>query len=589
MRTDTFFQLSEPADVQRSLRPADATSTLDGAPSFDAHLLSSLAQDTGRADRNRPSAPSSRSTIAGRPDQTEAPKRLPSPVEHRDRAQRPSAPPAHANNDRATTTGGQTPDKVPDPRADAATSPRHDEGPNDGPRDDAAGTADRSDDTEQGAQVSRVDMPAPGADPGALLPITTAPAGSADPAPLQAGDEVSLDVVSAWSVGALPQATISNANAGPRAPQPQQAISPHGLPTDGGEVAPAGGQMPIELPIDATGSGDPAPGTGRDLKPSSQMDDAAPTTQSASLDVTATGGTPTPPMPTAGNSAAGDARSAAVSAPVGTAGALSLATPPETAAPTANESSQASAPAAPAGSGEPPTAHAVATNPPATSAPPPKPKTAISAATDANGEDTTPAPQTVSIGKDDAASGNHDSVAGDGNVRLSLAHSSVSAAAMPTKTPAPSAPNLPIQEQVAAQVVRAAHDGVSRLHLALEPGSLGKLDISLEIHRDGRVSAMITADNPQTLEALRGESKALTQSLNNAGLKADQNSINFGFRASGEGASGNHAGSNGQGRSPAEPASLRDSGAVGIHDPLEVVPWPSTRPVAGAGRLDIHA
>lgn len=590
MRTDILFQLSEPVDVQRSLRPTDATSTLDGGPSFDAHLLSSLGQDTGRADRNRPSAPSSRSTFAGRPDQTEAPKRLHSPVEHRDCTQRPAERPSHTSDDRETTTAKQTPDKVPHPRADDGTARRYDEDPNDGPVDDAASTVDHSDDTDQGAQESRVDVTPLVADAGALLPISTAPAGSAEPVPLQDGDEVSLDVASAWSVGQLPQETITGADAGPVAPQPQQDVSPHGVPTEGGEVVLAGGQMPAGLSIDATRNGVPAPGTARGFAPPSQVGDAGPTTRPASMEVSATDGTPEHPTPTTGNSPASDTRSAAVSAPVGTSGALSLAGSPETAAPKANESSQASAPAAPADSDERPTAHAVTTNPPSTTTPPPtKPRTTIAGTADANAEDTTPVPQIASIGEDDASPGTHDSVASDGNVRLPLAHSSVSAAAMPAKTPAPSAPSLPIQEQVAAQVVRAAHDGVSRLHLALEPGSLGKLDISLEIHRDGRVSAMITADNPQTLEALRGESKALTQSLNNAGLKADQNSINFGFRASDGGAGGNHTGGNGQGRFPAEPASVRESGAAGIHDPLEVMPWPSTRRIAGAGRLDIHA
>lgn len=143
-------------------------------------------------------------------------------------------------------------------------------------------------------------------------------------------------------------------------------------------------------------------------------------------------------------------------------------------------------------------------------------------------------------------------------------------------------------------MVRAAHDGISRLHVALEPGSLGKLDISLEIHRDGRISAMITADNPQTLELLRGESKALTQSLNDAGLKADQDSIRFGFRASSEGASGggasgNHAGGNGQGQFPAAATPIRNPEARTAQDPAEPFSRPNARGVTAAGRLDIHA
>jgi Flagellar hook-length control protein FliK. len=191
---------------------------------------------------------------------------------------------------------------------------------------------------------------------------------------------------------------------------------------------------------------------------------------------------------------------------------------------------------------------------------------------------------------DDTTASGGSEAAGDTETHVTFAAGSGSTTSAGATTDKPAASRQPVSEQVAVQIVRAVRDGISRLHVTLEPNSLGRLDISLEIHRDGRVSAIITAENPQTLDALRGEAKALTQSLNNAGLKADQNSISFGFRASSDGSTSNYPGGHSQGY-PATAASAASDRGDAVASDSSDLQIPASPPRRGTyrGHLDIRA
>ena len=58
---------------------------------------------------------------------------------------------------------------------------------------------------------------------------------------------------------------------------------------------------------------------------------------------------------------------------------------------------------------------------------------------------------------------------------------------------------------------------------------MGRVDIKLEM-QNGQVKATVTADRPETLQMLKSDSSGLQQSLNNAGLNADANSLSFQLR-----------------------------------------------------------
>lgn len=56
---------------------------------------------------------------------------------------------------------------------------------------------------------------------------------------------------------------------------------------------------------------------------------------------------------------------------------------------------------------------------------------------------------------------------------------------------------------------------------------MGRIDVRMEVRRDGHVMAHLTVEKPETLELLQRDARALQQALNNAGLNADENSLNF--------------------------------------------------------------
>jgi flagellar hook-length control protein FliK len=113
--------------------------------------------------------------------------------------------------------------------------------------------------------------------------------------------------------------------------------------------------------------------------------------------------------------------------------------------------------------------------------------------------------------------------------------------AAPTEAPAPVAlrpmrsPNMPmgVTDQVAVNIHRHVADGNERFTIMLKPEELGRIDIRLEIAQDGRVSAIVAVDRPQTLELLQRDSRGLERALQDAGLKADSDSLSFSLRDDG--------------------------------------------------------
>jgi flagellar hook-length control protein FliK len=89
------------------------------------------------------------------------------------------------------------------------------------------------------------------------------------------------------------------------------------------------------------------------------------------------------------------------------------------------------------------------------------------------------------------------------------------------------APYVPVGEQVALNIKSAVNDGNNEIRIQLTPESLGTIDVKLTTAHDGRISAVITADRSDTLNMLKQDSGTLQQALQDAGLKADANSLSF--------------------------------------------------------------
>ncbi|MFO1154515.1 MAG: flagellar hook-length control protein FliK [Rhodospirillales bacterium] len=139
----------------------------------------------------------------------------------------------------------------------------------------------------------------------------------------------------------------------------------------------------------------------------------------------------------------------------------------------------------------------------------------------------------------------------------------------------------PMVQQIAVHMARGAKDGLSHVRIALEPDSLGRLEIRLDFGRDGSLTAAITADRPETLNMLRNEAQALEDSLNDAGFKASQDNLSFDLSSnSDQGSSFLPQTQFGRASAP------YGEGVETSDDPLlKSLNW---RPVS-AGRLDIRA
>lgn len=138
------------------------------------------------------------------------------------------------------------------------------------------------------------------------------------------------------------------------------------------------------------------------------------------------------------------------------------------------------------------------------------------AATSNNGQ----VQQTVSV---DAATGGT-SVHGQNNAlqqqRSTPSQSQQSAARTPTQ-------QSPLTDQVAVNIQRGIAQGQDRINVQLRPQELGRVEIKMEINHDGRMTAVVAAERPETLDMLRQDSRSLIEALNQAGLKADENSLSF--------------------------------------------------------------
>ncbi len=148
-------------------------------------------------------------------------------------------------------------------------------------------------------------------------------------------------------------------------------------------------------------------------------------------------------------------------------------------------------------------------------------------------------------------------IAGTGSSGGPQAAQRVAAGVRPDPLPTagrPGLPQPPVSEQVSVQISKAAKAGIDHIDIHLRPKELGRVEVRLELAGDGRVNATVTVDSRETLDLLKTDARGLEKALEDAGLKADSNSLNFNLRGQDGRPSGNplaqpnHAGSHGDAR-----------------------------------------
>ena len=87
-----------------------------------------------------------------------------------------------------------------------------------------------------------------------------------------------------------------------------------------------------------------------------------------------------------------------------------------------------------------------------------------------------------------------------------------------------------VVEQIKVNITKSAIKGVDTIDIQLKPEDLGKIQIKMQISKDGKLQAEIVSSRPETAELLQKEASNLAKAFNDAGFDADERSFNFSFQ-----------------------------------------------------------
>ncbi len=89
--------------------------------------------------------------------------------------------------------------------------------------------------------------------------------------------------------------------------------------------------------------------------------------------------------------------------------------------------------------------------------------------------------------------------------------------------------NLPTRtvEQIKVNIARALNSGIDRINVSLNPKELGRIQVKMNLEKDGKVSASIAAASQDTLDMLMKDAKILQNALSSVGFDVDDASLKF--------------------------------------------------------------
>ena len=87
-----------------------------------------------------------------------------------------------------------------------------------------------------------------------------------------------------------------------------------------------------------------------------------------------------------------------------------------------------------------------------------------------------------------------------------------------------------VAEQVSVKITKALQAGQDRITIRLNPAELGRVEVKMELTFDGRTTAIVTAENRDTLDILRRDSAELQKALQESGLQLGDGDLTFNLR-----------------------------------------------------------
>ncbi len=95
-------------------------------------------------------------------------------------------------------------------------------------------------------------------------------------------------------------------------------------------------------------------------------------------------------------------------------------------------------------------------------------------------------------------------------------------------------PQVPVNA-LAVHIAAQAQNGVKRFEIRLDPPELGRIDVRLDVGRDGQVTTHLVVERAETLDMLQRDARTLEKALNDAGLKTSDDSLTFSLKDDGLG------------------------------------------------------
>ena len=83
---------------------------------------------------------------------------------------------------------------------------------------------------------------------------------------------------------------------------------------------------------------------------------------------------------------------------------------------------------------------------------------------------------------------------------------------------------------LALEIAASVKSGKSRFEIRLDPADLGRIDVRIDIDRNGQVTSHLTVEKPETLSMLRQDAPQLLRALDDAGLKTGSGGLQFSLR-----------------------------------------------------------
>jgi flagellar hook-length control protein FliK len=102
---------------------------------------------------------------------------------------------------------------------------------------------------------------------------------------------------------------------------------------------------------------------------------------------------------------------------------------------------------------------------------------------------------------------------------------------------------------VAVEIAARAQAGTNRFEIRLDPPDLGRIDVRLNVDKQGNVTSHLVVERSATLDMLRRDAPQLERALQDAGLKTSGDGLQFSLRDQGTGAQNQSFQDNGAARS----------------------------------------